>query len=143
MSPVEGQTTDKTIKSHKMIILALDYKFTENGTWVPIPIQQYSGSFVEQPEQTDAGILMSAEVTAYMPVIDDTKNAMVGQLNRRPAIFRVTDACNHYFEIGSDAELAVFSGSEKIGPNPGVAYGWDIKITCLSVLGAKMSSFTN
>ena len=68
MSPVEGQTTDKTIKSHKMIILALDYKFTENGTWVPIPIQQYSGSFVEQPEQTDAGILMSAEVTAYMPV---------------------------------------------------------------------------
>ncbi len=126
-----------------MIIIALEYKFTENGIYVSVPIRQTSGLMVEKPEQTSAGILVTSEITAYMPVIDEIKNVLVDQLNRRPAIYRVKDASGHYHEIGSDAEPATFTGSKKIGPNPGVAYGWDIKIACVSQAGAKMSSFIN
>lgn len=126
-----------------MIIKTLEYKFTENGTYVTIPFRQGSGFFQETPQETRAGIIHLAEISAYIPVIDDTKNTTVEELNLRKAIFRVLDTSGYYHEVGSDAEPATFMGSKKIGPAPGVAYGWEVKITRLSIHSAKMSSFSN
>jgi len=125
-----------------MIIKTLEYKFTENGTYAPITFRQNSGFFQETPQQTKAGILHLAEITAYIPVIDDTKNSLVDSLNIRKAIFRVLDTSGYYHEVGTDAEPATFTAVKKIGPSPGVAYGWDIKITRFSTTPCKMSSFS-
>jgi hypothetical protein len=125
-----------------MIIKTLEYKFAENGTYASISFRQNSGFFQETPQQTRAGILHLAEISAYIPVIDDTKNSMVDELNIRKAIFRVLDTSDHYHEIGSDIEPATFTAVKKIGPTPGVAYGWDIKITRFSTTPSKMSSFS-
>jgi len=126
-----------------MIIKTLEYKLTEAGTYVSIPFRQNSGFFQETPQETRAGIIHLAEISAYIPVIDDTKNTLVDELNLRKAIFRVLDTSGYYHEVGSDTEPATFVAVKKIGPTPGVAYGWDIKITRLSTSPSQMSSFSN
>jgi len=124
-----------------MIITSLDYRFAENESYVNMPFRQNSALFKETPQKTDAGTLFLTEITAYTPVIDETKQAAMLAANYRPIIFRISDADGNYHLIGSDAEPATFSASKRIGPTPGTAYGWDIKITCLSVTASEMSSF--
>lgn len=131
----------KPKKQSAMIIKSLEYKFTENGSYSPITIRQGSGYFQEDIKQTRAGVLFTAEITAYVPVIDETKQELIDSLVRRPAIFRIQDPEGLEYIIGTDDEPATFTAIKKLGPTPGVAYGWDIKITCLSVLGSEMSSF--
>ena len=143
MSSKSGQFVDEILKFHSMIILALDYKLSKTGEYINIPIRKYSGSFVEPSSETRAGILFTAEVSAYIPNLDDTKNATIDLLTHRPAIYRVKDASGHYHVIGNDAELAKLTSTKKIGPTPGTFYGWDIKITCVTVAGSQMSSFSN
>jgi len=126
-----------------MIILELDYKLTEADQYINIPIRKYSGFFQEPSSDTRAGILFTAEVSAYIPNLDDTKKTTIDLLTHRPAIYRVKDALGYYHIIGNNIELAHLASTKKIGPTPGTVYGWDIKITCVTVAGSQMSSFSN
>jgi len=122
-----------------MIIVKLEYKFSENAEYNNIPIRQNSGFLSETSSKTRAGTIFLAEVSAYIPNMDDSKTGIVDTLNHNPAIYRVRDASGHYHTIGNDQEKALFTSVKKIGPNPGVAFGWDIKITCPTVAGSVIS----
>jgi len=124
-----------------MIITTIEYKFAESEAYVNLPFRQNSALFQETPKKTAAGTLYLSELTAYIAVIDETKQAAMIAANYRPTIWRIADTEGFYHEIGSNAEPATFSASKRIGPTPGVAYGWDIKITCISTVPAEMSSF--
>ena len=126
-----------------MIILEIAYKFSEAEQYINIPLSKYSGTFLEPSSQTRAGIIFTAEVSAYIPNLDDTKKATIDLLTHHPAIYRVKDARGHYHVIGNNNELAHLTSTKKIGPTPGTVYGWDIKITCVTVAGSQMSSFSN
>jgi hypothetical protein len=141
LSDETGQITDKTTKTSAMIITIIEYKFAENENFVNLPFRQSSALFQETPQKTAAGILYLSELSFYIAVIDELKQAAMIAANYRPVIFRITDSEGLSTEIGSDAEPAVFTASKRIGPTPGVAYGWDIKITCLSTTPGEMSSF--
>lgn len=134
MSPEMGQMSDKN--KNTMIIKTLEYKLTESGSFSPIPIRQYSGTFNEPSVDTDAGKLYSPEITAYIPHITEANEAIVKLLNDRPAIYRVTDTKGVVQVIGNDNEKLRFASNKKIGPTPGIAHGWDIKITGSVVEGS-------
>lgn len=124
-----------------MIITTIEYKFAENESYVNLPFRQNSALFQETPQKTAAGILYLTELTFYIAVIDEMKQAAMISRNYRPLIYRISDTEGFYHEIGSDTEPATFAASKRIGPTPGVAYGWDVKITCLSTAPAEMASF--
>ena len=124
-----------------MIIKSIEYKFTENGSYSDITFRQGSAFYQETPQRVPAGLLYLTEVTAYIPVLDETKQAYITSLVQQSAIFRLQDASGLYFEVGTDAEPAIFTANKKIGPTPGVAYGWDIKISCLSQHASENASF--
>lgn len=141
MSDTSGQYSDNHSNLYTMIIKTIEYKFTESATFAPLTLRQGSALFQETPQQTNAGTLYLAEVSAYMPRINATAQAELTLLNNRPAIFQLTDTEGFLHTLGTNAEPATFSASKRIGPTPGVAYGYNIKITCLSVAGSKMTSF--
>lgn len=124
-----------------MIITTIEYKFAESESYVNLPFRQNSALFQETPQKTDAGIIYLTELTFYIAVIDEMKQAAMIAANYRPTIYRIADTEGFYHEIGSNAEPAIFAASKRIGPTPGVAYGWDVKISCLSVAAAEIASF--
>lgn len=126
-----------------MIILEISYKFLESAEFSAISFSQGSALLKETTAETRAGKVSNIDVTAYVPHLNAENDAIIQSLNIRPAIYRLKDASGYYHIIGSNAEPAKFTSTKKIGPNPGVAYGWDITITCNSTTGSQMQSFSS
>lgn len=132
MSREMGQMSDKN--QNTMIVKTLKYKFSESDpSWSSIPIQQNSGTFVENSQDTEAGKLFITEIAVYIPHITSANDAIVNKLNERLAIYQVTDTKDNTYIIGNDTEKGRALSSKKIGPAPGIAHGYDLKITCSSI----------
>ena len=117
-----------------MIVKTLKYKFSESDpSWSSIPIRQNSGTFVENSQDTEAGKLYVTEIVVYVPHINASNDAIINQINERPAMYQVTDTKDNTYVIGNDTEKGRVLTAKKIGPAPGIAHGYDLKITCSSI----------
>lgn len=113
-----------------MIIIKLAYKILGGSTFVDLPVRMYSTSLNENVQSTPNGTLSSSELTSYIPVISPEQTELLKQLAGSPAIYQATDAFQNIHLLGNDLEPASLSFTKRIEKNPGIAHGYDIKISC-------------
>jgi len=111
-----------------MVIKKLEYKFSESDDFTEIPITGHSCSFNEEPSETKQGILYTAEISAYTPVLSSSQSALFDTILRRRAIFRVTDNAGLAFIVGTDDIPASLFHEKTNEGTPGKKYGYKLKI---------------
>jgi hypothetical protein len=114
-----------------MVISELAYRFSDQNPWLPIVITANTGTFNEKTKDTDAGILYTTEVSAYLPNITPDNDTLVNTLVARPALYRITDTAGIVHEIGEDTARASLEYEKINEGKPGAKHGYSLKFNLL------------
>lgn len=111
------------------VILKIAYKLTGETSFTELDIVPFSGTFSEQSEIKDAGILFSAsanfKIAGILPATDLLLNSLLG----RQATFKVTDANDIVYYVGDTLYRARFLFEKRVSGTPGSFGGYQCSIT--------------
>lgn len=117
------------------VITKIEYKLPGSENFIVLDIVPESGKLKEDPKQANAGIIYTTVVDFLIVGISAELDYEIKSINNRKAYFRITDADNVVYLVGSTDYPARLSAEFDLGGTPGAFKGFRCTITLNSTTG--------
>ena len=117
------------------VITKIEYKLPGSENFIVLDIVPQSGKLKEDPKPTNAGLVYNTLVDFLIAGISGELDYEIKSINNRKAYFRVTDADDVVYLVGSTDYPARLSAQIDLGGTPGAFKGYRCTITQNSTTG--------
>jgi hypothetical protein len=117
------------------VITKIEYKLPDQENFIVLDIVPESGKLKQDPKQTSAGMVYTAISEFLIAGISGELDYEIKSINHRKAYFRITDADDVVYMVGSPEFPARLSAQLDMGGTPGAFKGYRGTITHNSTTG--------
>jgi len=117
------------------VITKIEYKLPDQENFTVLDIIPESGNLKQEPKKTSAGIVYTAISEFLIAGISVELDNEIKSINNRKAYFRITDADDMVYLVGSTEFPARLSAQLDMGGTPGAFKGYRCTITQNSTTG--------
>ena len=121
------------------VITKVEYANYGSDVFTVLDIIPHSGKISESNEQTKAGLLYSTQADFKMAKSSVETDSILKSISGRRAKFRITDANNTIYMVGSDSRGAILTSTRSADGVAGGFNGYQCQITQKSTTGCELS----
>ena len=121
------------------VITKVEYALNDSGVFTELDIIPHSGKISEANENTSAGILYTTQADFKMAKSSIETDSILKSISGRRAKYRITDANDVIYLVGSDICCANMTFVRTAEGNPGGFNGYQCQVVQKSTSGCELS----